>query len=91
MTEIDKVKTTQYDLAVTPDRCMARIVQIDWINPIPGANTIELAGVMGWQCVVGINEFKVNEKCIYVTIDSVMDPMNPNFSFLKGAPSYFYV
>jgi RNA ligase (TIGR02306 family) len=78
-------KQTRYDTnGVIPDRTMARIVTIDLIEPIVGATAIELAHVMGWQCVVKKDEFKVNEMCIYVCIDSILDPSNVNFSFLEG-------
>src|SRR5689334_16944854 len=80
-------KLTRYDTnGVGPDRTMARIVKIDAILPITGATSIELCHVMGWQCVVKKDEFKVGDKCIYICIDSILDPKNPNFSFLEGKP-----
>ncbi len=89
MTEMSlrKSKPSLYDSnGVIADRTMARIVKIDAIVPINGANSIELCHVMGWSCVVKKDEFKVNDLCIYICIDSILDPMNPNFSFLEGRP-----
>lgn len=67
-----------------PDRCMAQIVTVDEIVPIENADNIELAKVLGWQCVVKKQEFKVGDMAIYVCIDSVLDQTNPNFAFLEG-------
>lgn len=70
--------------SVDADRCLARIVTIDKLSPIEGALNIELAHVLGWQCVVKKNEFNVNDLAIYFAIDSVLDPLQKNFSFLEG-------
>jgi RNA ligase (TIGR02306 family) len=80
-----KIKLTQYQTnGTTPDRIMARVVTIEDIKPIDGANAIELCYVMGWQCVAKKDEFKIGDLCIYVSIDSLLDPTNPNFSFFEG-------
>jgi RNA ligase (TIGR02306 family) len=75
---------TNWDNRVQPDRCMARIVNIDKIDNVEGADSIELAFVLGWQCVVKKNEFKVGEKAIYVSLDSVASPDDINLGFLEG-------
>lgn len=69
---------------VEPDRCLAQIVTIDKITSIPKAEAIELAAVLGWQCVIKKNEFKIGDKVIYVSIDAIMDPDDPLFAFLDG-------
>lgn len=63
-------------------RSLAHIEKVEWIKAIPGADKIELCGVLGWQCVIKKNEFKVGEKIIYVEVDSVM-PEKPEFEFLR--------
>lgn len=73
-----------YDTAIEPDRCMAQIVTVDKLSEIPKAEKIELAYILGWQCVVKEGEFKVNDLAIYFSIDSVLDPNHDNFKFLKG-------
>ena len=70
-------------------RKLAHIERIDWLKPIKGADNIELAGVLGWQCIVKKNEFKVGDLAIYVEIDSIMPSDNPDFAFL--APKHYKI
>lgn len=70
--------------SVEPDRCLAQIVRIDQLLPIQGAENIELAHVLGWQCVVKKKEFQIGDSVIYFSIDSVLDPGYKNFQFLEG-------
>jgi hypothetical protein len=63
-------------------RKLAHIEVISKIDDIPGADKIEKATVLGWQCVVKKGEFTVGEKIIYVEVDSVM-PEKPEFEFLR--------
>lgn len=61
----------------------ASIQRILDIQPIPGADKIEVATVMGWQVVTAKeNNFKVNDLILYVEIDSVV-PDHPEFEFLR--------
>lgn len=69
--------------SVTPDRTMASIVMINDIKEISGANSIELAVINGWQCVVKKGEFKIGDFGVYICIDSIPDLNDPNFSFMK--------
>lgn len=64
-------------------RNLAHIEKITWLKPIEGADNIELAGVLGWQCIVKKDEFKIGDLCVYIEIDSVVDKKNPNFQFLE--------
>lgn len=52
------------------ERAMATIRKIDAIDPIEGADAIEVATVGGWKVVVKKNEFKVGELAVYFEIDS---------------------
>ena len=65
-------------------RKLAHIEKIEWIRPIEGADRIELAGVLGWQCIVKKSEFQVGDKCVYIEIDSIVDKDNPDFAFLEA-------
>ncbi len=56
-----------------------RIIQID---PIPGADAIEVATVLGWKVVVKKGEYKVGDLCCYIQIDTVVPEM-PEFEFLR--------
>lgn len=64
-------------------RKLASIQKIKSLMPIPNADRIELARVLGWKCVVKKGEFKVGDKCVYIEIDSIPPSDNPVFDFLK--------
>ena len=64
-------------------RKLASIQKIKSLTPIPNADRIELARVLGWKCVVKKGEFKVGDKCVYIEIDSIPPSDNPVFDFLK--------
>ncbi len=63
-------------------RKLASIQVINGIEPIEGADRIELCHVLGWQCVANRGEFKQGDKCIYFEIDSFL-PIKPQFEFLR--------
>lgn len=63
-------------------RKLASIQKIKYINPIPNADNIVVAGVLGWECVCKKDEFKINDKCVYFEIDSLL-PDVPQFEFLR--------
>ena len=52
------------------ERVMARVVRIDAINPIEGADQIEVAQIGGWKVVVKKGEYNVNSMAVYCEIDS---------------------
>ena len=68
------------------NRKLASIQYIHAITPIEGADHIELAHVLGWQCVVKKGEFKVGDRGVYFEIDSFL-PVKEQFEFLR--PSCF--
>ncbi len=51
-------------------RKLATIRKIDAIDPIPGADAIEVASVGGWKVVVKKDEYKVGDLVVYCEIDS---------------------
>lgn len=63
-------------------RNLASIQTIADLQPIEGADKIEVAQVLGWTCVVRRGEFKVGDKCVYIEIDSIV-PDRPVFEFLR--------
>lgn len=65
------------------ERKLASIQIISDLKPIEGADKIEVATCLGWQCVVKKGEFKIGDKCIYWEIDSIVDSTNPIFEFMK--------
>lgn len=63
-------------------RKLASVQRIYEITPIEGADKIELAHVLGWQCVVNKGQFKPMDLAIYFEIDSFL-PIRPEFEFLR--------
>lgn len=63
-------------------RKLASIQKISSLEPIPGADSIEMARVLGWQLVVKKGEFSVSDLCVYFEIDSIL-PERPEFEFLR--------
>lgn len=63
-------------------RKLASVQKITEIRPIEKADAIVVAQVLGWECVVKKNEFKVGDMIVYVEVDSVV-PDKPEFEFLR--------
>lgn len=64
-------------------RKLASIQKILEISPIEGADRISMATVLGWQCVIPKEEFKVGDLIVFVEIDSVFPDNIPEVEFLK--------
>jgi RNA ligase (TIGR02306 family) len=64
-------------------RKLATIQKIKELNPIPNADSLELATVLGWKVVVKKGEFQVDDYVIYCEVDSVL-PDKPEFEFLRS-------
>lgn len=60
----------------------ATIQRILDLQPIPEADKIEVASVLGWKVVVEKGLYKVGDLCIYCEIDSFL-PVRPEFEFLR--------
>ena len=65
-------------------RKLASIQRIWKIEPIEGADRIELAHVLGWQCVVNKGQFKPMDLAVYFEVDSFL-PMAPQFEFMRAS------
>lgn len=64
-------------------RQLASVQKILKIEPIDGADAIEKATVLGWECVIAKkDDFKVGDLVVYFEVDSVLPPM-PEFEFLR--------
>lgn len=63
------------------ERSLARVVLIDQLLPIEGADRIELALIGGWQVVVqkGLYEPTLT-KAVYFEVDSLLDTERPYFA-----------
>ena len=65
-------------------RKLASIQRIWKIEPIEGADRIELAYVLGWQCVVNKGQFQPMDLAVYFEVDSLL-PVVPEFEFLRAS------
>lgn len=54
------------------------------INPIVGADLIQMCKVDGWQCVVKVGEFKAQDLGVYFEIDSFLPASDERYSFLSN-------
>jgi RNA ligase (TIGR02306 family) len=64
-------------------RKLASVQMIEDIAPIPEANVIRVASILGWKTVIKEGQFNVGDWCVFVEIDSVF-PSKPEFAeFLK--------
>ena len=66
------------------ERKLASIQRIVDLKPIEGADRIECARILGWQCVIGKGEFKVGDLIIYLEVDSVT-PQTDTFKLLASS------
>jgi len=65
-------------------RMLAYVQVVDSIEPIEGADNIELAHVLGWTLITKKGEFKPGDKCAFFEIDSKVPESNPAFEFLAN-------
>lgn len=63
-------------------RKLATIQRVEKIEPIEGADAIELVKIMGWQCVTQKGGFKEGDKGVYFEVDSYL-PIDERFEFLR--------
>lgn len=64
------------------ERQMASIQRCVEVRPIPGADKIEVATVLGWECVVKKGSFQPGDLGIYIEVDSIV-PEKPQFEFMR--------
>ena len=65
-------------------RKLASVETVWKIEPIEGADKIELAHVLGWQCVVKKGEIKEMENAVYFEIDAFL-PIEERYEFLRAS------
>ena len=66
------------------DRVLARVVRIDDVKTHHNADSLDLALVGGWQCVIKRGEYQAGDLAIYIEVDSMVPVDNPIFEFLRG-------
>jgi len=65
-------------------RSLVTIQKVKGISPIPDSDFLELAHVMGWQCVAKKNEFKEGDLGVYFEVDSFL-PIDERYEFLRAS------
>jgi RNA ligase (TIGR02306 family) len=65
------------------ERKLVSIQRVDHLEPIPGADNILKARVMGWDVVVKKGEFAPGDACVFFEIDSVLPEGPPWAEFLR--------
>jgi len=65
-------------------RLLVTIQRVRAISPIPDSDFLELAHVMGWQCVAKKGEFKEGELGVYYEVDSFL-PLDERYEFLRAS------
>ena len=65
-------------------RKLASVERIWKVEPIEGADRIELAHVLGWQCVANKGQFQPGDLAVYFEIDSFL-PIRGEFEFLRAS------
>lgn len=64
-------------------RKLASVQKIVDIQPIKDADKIEVAQVLGWQCVIAKKDnLKIGDLVVYIEVDSIV-PDKPEFEFLR--------
>jgi hypothetical protein len=64
------------------ERKLAHIELIEKLEPIPNSDFLEKATILGWECVVKKDQFKVGERVCYIETDSIV-PTIPFFFFME--------
>ena len=66
-------------------RKLASVVEIATCEPIPDTERLSVATMVGkgWQVVVGRDEFHPGDLCVFLEIDSFLDPNDERYAFLK--------
>ena len=65
-------------------RSLVTIQKVKMISPIPDSDFLEIAHVMGWQCVVKKGEFKTGDSGVYYEVDSFL-PVDDRYEFLRSS------
>ena len=63
-------------------RSLVTIQKVKKISAIPDSDFLEIAHIMGWQCVVKKGEFKEGDLGVYYEVDSFL-PLDDRYEFLR--------
>ncbi|MDR2922408.1 MAG: RNA ligase (ATP) [Treponema sp.] len=65
-------------------RNLVTVQRVRSISQIPDSDFLELAHIMGWQCVVKKGEFKAGDLGVYYEVDSFL-PVEERYEFLRNS------
>ncbi|MCL2186865.1 MAG: RNA ligase (ATP) [Treponema sp.] len=65
-------------------RSLVTIQKVKAVSAIPDSDFLELAHIMGWQCVVKKGEFKEGDFGVYYEVDSFL-PIDERYEFLRAS------
>ena len=65
-------------------RSLVTIQKVKQITAIADSDFLELAHVMGWQCVVKKGEFQAGDMGVYYEVDSFL-PLDGRYEFLRSS------
>ena len=65
-------------------RSLVTIQKVKQISVIPDSDFLELAHIMGWQCVVKKGEFQEGDLGVYYEVDSFL-PQDERYEFLRNS------
>lgn len=71
-------------MIINGKRALAHIQQVHDIQPIVGADNIELVHVLGWTLIAKKGEFKDGDLAVYIEIDSKVPDTDDRFAFLQS-------
>jgi RNA ligase (TIGR02306 family) len=71
-------------------RKLVSVRTVDNLEPIEGADLIELAVIGGWKVVVKKGDFKPLDQCVYFEIDCFLPDGNPAWQFLVDKSSRLF-
>ena len=70
------------------ERKLVKVVEVDDIVVHDNADSLEIAIIGGWQCVVRKGEFKKGDLAVYFEIDSMLPLTSPRFESFAGRNEY---
>jgi RNA ligase (TIGR02306 family) len=71
------------------DRALVTIRKIDAINPIEGADKIDVATIGGWKVVIGKGQFNPGDIAVFFEVDCIIKPA-PRYEFLNKSCMRLY-
>jgi RNA ligase (TIGR02306 family) len=67
-------------------RNLVTIQKVREVSAIPDSDFLELARIMGWQCVVKKGEFREGDIGVYFEVDSFL-PVKPLVRYVQPVPA----